>query len=51
MRKAKLLFIMAMACCQMWAQKTSVCSPGSLLKVDVTIDGGRPSYSVNVSSV
>lgn len=46
MRKAKLLFIMAMACCQMWAQKTSVCSPDSLLKVDVTIDGGRPSYSV-----
>lgn len=30
----------------MWAQKTSVCSPDSLLKVDVTIDGGRPSYSV-----
>lgn len=46
MRKAKLLFIMAMACCQMWAQKTSVCSPDSLLKVDVNIDGGRPSYSV-----
>ena len=46
MRKAKLLFIMAMACSQMWAQKTSVYSPDSLLKVDVTIDGGRPSYSV-----
>ena len=46
MRKAKLLFIMAMACSQMWAQKTSVYSPDSLLKVDVTIDGGHPSYSV-----
>lgn len=46
MRKARLLFIMAMACSQMWAQKTSVYSPDSLLKVDVTIDGGRPSYSV-----
>lgn len=46
MRKARLLFIMAMACCQMWAQKTSVYSPDSLLKVDVTIDEGRPSYSV-----
>lgn len=46
MRKAKLLFIMAMACSQMWAQKTSVYSPDSLLKVYVTIDGGRPSYSV-----
>lgn len=46
MRKARLLFIMAMACSQMWAQKTSVYGPDSLLKVDVTIDGGRPSYSV-----
>lgn len=46
MRKARLLFIMAMACSQMWAQKTSVYSPDSLLKVDVNIDGGRPSYSV-----
>lgn len=46
MRKARLLFIMAMACSQMWAQKTSVYSPDSLLKVYVTIDGGRPSYSV-----
>ncbi len=46
MRKARLLFIMAMACSQMWAQKTSVYSPDSLLKVDVTIDGGHPSYSV-----
>lgn len=46
MRKARLLFIMAMACSQMWAQKTSVYSPDSLLKVDVTIDEGRPSYSV-----
>ena len=46
MRKAKLLFIMAMACSQMWAQKTSVYSPDSLLKVDVNIDGGHPSYSV-----
>ena len=46
MRKARLLFIMAMACSQMWAQKTSVYGPDSLLKVDVTIDGGHPSYSV-----
>ena len=46
MKKVKLLFLLATACTQAWAQGASVYSPDSLLKVEISVDGGRPSYTV-----
>ena len=46
MKKAELLFLLATACVPAWAQDASVCSPDSLLKVEISVDGGRPSYTV-----
>ena len=46
MKKAELLFLLATACVPAWAQDASVYSPDSLLKVEISVDGGRPSYTV-----
>ena len=46
MKRARLLLLLAVACGQTWGQKTSVCSPDSLLKVEISVDGGMPSYTV-----
>ena len=46
MKKAKLLFLLATACVPAWAQDASVYGPDSLLKVEISVDGGRPSYTV-----
>ena len=46
MKKAELLFLLATACVQAWAQDASVYGPDSLLKVEISVDGGRPSYTV-----
>lgn len=46
MKRVRLLLLLAVACCQTWGQKTSVCSPDSLLKVEISVDGGMPSYTV-----
>ena len=46
MKRVRLLLLLAVACGQTWGQKTSVCSPDSLLKVEISVDGGRPSYTV-----
>lgn len=46
MKKAELLFLLATACVPAWAQDASVYGPDSLLKVEISVDGGRPSYTV-----
>ncbi len=46
MKKVKLLFLLATACTQALAQDASIYSPDSLLKVEISVDGGRPSYTV-----
>ena len=46
MKRVRLLLLLAVACGQTWGQKTSVCSPDSLLKVEISVDGGMPSYTV-----
>lgn len=46
MKKAELLFLLATACIPAWAQDASVYGPDSLLKVEISVDGGRPSYTV-----
>lgn len=46
MKRVRLLLLLAVACGQAWGQKTSVCSPDSLLKVEISVDGGMPSYTV-----
>lgn len=46
MKRTKLLLLLAIVSANMWGQTASVCSPDSLLKVEINVNDGRPSYSV-----
>ena len=46
MKKQAFLFILALGASSAWAQQATVSGPDQQLKVDVSVDGGIPSYSV-----
>lgn len=46
MKRTKLLLLLAIVSANMWGQTASVCSPDSLLKVEINVNDGSPSYSV-----
>ena len=46
MRKQTFLFLLALGVSSAWAQQATVSGPDNQLKVDVSVDGGTPFYSV-----
>ena len=46
MRKQAFLFLLALGASSAWAQQATVSGPDNQLKVDVSVDGGTPFYSV-----
>ena len=46
MKKQAFLFLLALGASSAWAQQATVSGPDSQLKVDVSVDGGTPFYSI-----
>ena len=46
MQKQAFLFLLALGASSAWAQQATVSGPDNQLKVDVSVDGGTPFYSI-----
>ena len=46
MKKQAFLFLLALGTSSIWAQQATVSGPDNQLKVDVSVDGGTPFYSI-----